>query len=54
VKVGAKVKIAVNAKAGIAVSIEARIAVTEEIRRTGLIVGVFGRFKVKVMFLSKS
>jgi hypothetical protein len=38
----------VGAKVGMAVSAEARIATAEEIGRTGLIVGVFGRFEVEV------
>jgi hypothetical protein len=38
----------VGAKVGMAVSAKARIATAEEIGRTGLIVGVFGRFEVEV------
>jgi hypothetical protein len=38
---------AVGVKAGIEVGVEAGMATAEEIRRTGLIVRVFGRFKVK-------
>jgi hypothetical protein len=51
---GAKAGIAVSAKAGMKVSAEAKIATAEEIRRTGLIVRVFERFKVKVVSSGES
>jgi hypothetical protein len=44
----------VSAKVGIKVSVKARIATTREIGKTGLIVRVFGRFKVKVRSFNKS
>jgi hypothetical protein len=62
VKVGAKVGIAVGAEAVVAnktigvvgAGAEAGMATAEEIRRTGSIVRVFGRFKVKVVSSGKS
>jgi hypothetical protein len=54
VKVGTKVGIAVGAEAGIEVGAEAGMATAEEIRRTGSIIGVFERFKVKVGSSGKS
>jgi hypothetical protein len=54
INVSAKVRIEVGAKAGMVVSAEAGIATTEQIRRTGLIVKVFERLGVKVMFSGKS
>jgi hypothetical protein len=62
VKVGVKVGIVVSVKVGINVSAEVRIKVStkaeiaavKEIKRTGLIVRVFKRFKVKVIFFGKS
>jgi hypothetical protein len=52
--VGTEAGMDVSAEVGIEVSTEAGIAAAEEIGRTGSIVGVFGRFKIKVMFPGKS
>jgi hypothetical protein len=54
VEVGAEAGMALYAEAGMEVGAEAGMATTEEIGRTGSIVGVFGRFKVKVGSFGKS
>jgi hypothetical protein len=52
--VGAEAGMEISVEVGIEVSVKAGIAIVKEIKRTGLIVGVFRRFKVKVVFFSKS
>jgi hypothetical protein len=52
--VGVEAGMDVSAEVRMEVGAEAGIAAAKEIRRTGLIVEVFGRFKVKVVFLGKS
>jgi hypothetical protein len=53
--VGIKAGIATETIGIISVGVKAGIATAEEIRRIGLIIKVFGRFKVKVVFFfSKS
>jgi hypothetical protein len=54
INVSIKARIEVSVKAGIKVDTEAGIATTREIRKTGLIIRVFKRFKVKVGSSSKS
>jgi hypothetical protein len=54
IEVSVEAGIAVSTKAGIKVSAKAEIATAEKIRRTGLIIRVFGRFEVKVRSFGKS